>query len=132
MKYLNKSALLSAVILSSVITSGCTATQQKYAINGQQITVERKATNRAYVDQVKLIEQGSSTSVTGVATIQTSTRGSTTGNLYVDLIGFNNEVIRQVSEPYNRSARSKRQFTFSVDLGNVPKNVHKVVVYYAD
>ena len=54
MRFMNKpidrSLAIVAILLSTAFSTGCTSIQKKYEVSGTSISVERKSTNRAYVD----------------------------------------------------------------------------------
>jgi len=132
MRFLNKSVALAAIILSTAVNTGCTSIQKKYEVSGKSISIERKATNRAYVDQLSLKEADGKASMSGQVIWHTSVRGPLEGNFYVDVVDSNNETIKTIEKGFSRLIATKRQSAFTIDLGTLPGPVVKLVISYGD
>jgi len=132
MKLMNKNIALAAIILSTVVNTGCTSIQKKYEVSGQSISVERKSTNRAYVDQLEVKDINGEASISGQVIWHTSVRGPLEGNFYIDLVDSDGKTIKAIEKSFSRSALNKRQSAFTHDLGVLPKSVTKLVISYGD
>ena len=132
MKLINKSVVLAAVILTTVVNTGCTSMQERYEVSGKNITVERKSTNRAYIDQVKLTDDNGESTLSGSVTWQTSTRGVLSGKFYIDLIDNHNNIVKKIEKEHNRPSPAIRQVSFELELGDLPDSVSKIAISYGD
>lgn len=132
MKLMNKSVALVAIILSTAVNTGCMTIQKKYEVSGQSISVERKSTNRAYVDQLEIKEVNGKASISGQVIWHTSVRGPLEGNFYIDLVDSDGKTVKTIKKGFSRSVINKRQSAFSHDLGVLPTSVTKMVISYGD
>jgi len=130
MNFINKYFALPAIILSTVVNTACTSIKKEYVLSGQVISVERKSTNKAYVDQLELKEVNGETSISGQVIWHTSMRGPSEGNFYFDLVDSDGKTIKTIVKGFSRSVVNKRQSAFTQDLGVLPSSVTKLVVSY--
>lgn len=106
--------------------------QKKYEVSGQSISVERKSTNRAYVDQLEVKDVDGQVSISGQVIWQSSTRGSLNGKFYVDMIDDDGKAINTLEKEYSRPGLTTRQTAFNLDLGALPKATTKLIISYGD
>ena len=132
MKFMNKSVAMAAIIFSTAVSTGCMSIQKKYEVSGTSISVERKSTNRAYVDQLEVKDVNGQASISGQVIWQSSTRGPLLGKFYVDMVDEDGKTINTLEKEYSRPGQTTRQTTFNLDLGALPKSTTKLVISYGD
>jgi len=132
MKFMNKSVAMATIILSTAFNTGCMSIQKKYEVSGQSISVERKSTKRAYVDQLEVKDVNGQASISGKVIWQSSTRGPLTGKFYVHMIDDDGKTINTLEKEYSRPGHTTRQTAFNLDLGILPKSTTKLVISYGD
>lgn len=125
---LKNKLLLSLIILSSFVMSGCATNQQKDFLNSNNVTVEKVDSKKARIGLVSVAESNGGVVIRGEIRRRSNSRGRIPGHMDIKILASDGQLVAESFVNYKRRSHRSRTAKFSLKLDSTPTSHYRIEV----